>query len=69
MQMVPAKYALLLVGVALAFAAYWYYWGSSRTPSGQPPLTSLTAGNLDQFKRAFNEPADRTRLLLLVSPT
>ena len=69
MQMVPAKYALLLVGVALAFTAYWYYWGSSRTPRGQPPLTSLTTSNLDQFKRAFNDAADRTRLVLLVSPT
>jgi hypothetical protein len=48
---------------------YWYYWGSSRTPPGQPPLTSLTPGNLDQFRRVFNDAADRIRLVLLLSPT
>jgi hypothetical protein len=48
---------------------YWYYWGSSRTPPGQPPLTSLTASNLDQFQRQFNDAADRVRLVLLLSPT
>jgi hypothetical protein len=58
-----------LVVVVLALAAYWYYWGSSRTPAGQPPLTTLTPANLDQFTRAFNEAAERTRLVLLLSPT
>jgi hypothetical protein len=67
--MVKLKYVVLLMVALLAFLAYWYYWGSSRTPLGQPPLTSLTPGNLDQFKQAFNDAADRTRLLLLVSPT
>jgi hypothetical protein len=69
MRTVNVKYVLLLVAVAVAFSVFWYYWGSTRTPRGQPPLTSLTRGNLDQFKRQFNDASDRTRLLLLLSPT
>jgi hypothetical protein len=69
MRRVKAKYITLLIVAVLAFVAYWYYWGSSRTPPGQPPLTSLVPGNLDQFKSAFNDAADRPRLVLLVSPT
>jgi hypothetical protein len=63
------KYALSLLALALAFFVFWYFWGWSRSPQGQPPLTSLTPGNLDQFKREFNNAADRTRLVLLLSPT
>jgi hypothetical protein len=63
------KYALSLVAVALAFFVFWYFWGWSRSPQGQPPLTSLTSSNLDQFKREFNNTADRNRLVLLLSPT
>ncbi len=46
-----------------------YFWGWSRTPRGQPPLTSLTPSNLEEFKHEFNNAADRTRLVLLLSPT
>jgi len=67
--MVKPKHAGLLLIIVLAVLAYWYYWGSVRTAPGQPPLTSLTPGNLDEFKKAFNDTADRTRLVLLVSPT
>jgi hypothetical protein len=63
------KYALWLVAVALAFFVFRYFWGWSRSPKGQPPLTSLTSSNLDQFKRKFNNAADRNRLVLLLSPT
>jgi len=62
------KYGLLVV-IALAFLIFWYFWGWSRSPHGQPPLTSLVASNLDQFKQEFNETADRNRLVLLLSPT
>jgi len=67
--MVKSKFIVLGVVAALAFGVYWYYWGSSRTPQGQPPLTSLTPSNLDQFRKTFDDAADRTRLVLLVSPT
>jgi hypothetical protein len=63
------KYALSLVAAALALFVFWYLWGWSRSPQGQPPLTSLTSSNLDQFKLEFNNAADRNRLLLLLSPT
>ena len=63
------KYALSLVGLALALFVFWYFWGWSRSPHGQPTLTSLTSSNLDQFKREFNNSADRNRLVLLLSPT
>jgi hypothetical protein len=63
------KYALSLVALALALFVFWYFWGWSRTPHGQPPLASLTSSNLDQFKQEFNSAADRTRLVLLLSPT
>jgi hypothetical protein len=62
------KYGLFLA-VALAFLIFWYFWGWSRTPHDQPPLTSLAPNNLEQFKREFNEAADRNRLVLLLSPT
>jgi len=61
------KYVPLVAVAAVAYIAFWYYWGSS--PSGQPLLTTLTPDNLDQFKRDFNEAADRNRLVLLLSPT
>ena len=67
--MLRPKHTVLLLVIVLAFVAYWYYWGSSRTPPGQPPLTSLTPNNLGQFKKAFNDKADQIRLVLLVSPT
>jgi hypothetical protein len=62
------KYGLLLAAVAVVpLFVSWYFWGSA--PQGQPPLTSLTSKNLDQFKREFNDAADRERLVLLLSPT
>jgi hypothetical protein len=67
--MLNPKYILRLVIALLAVGMYWYYWGSSRTPPSQPPLTSLTPSNLDQFQRVFNDAADRVRLVLLLSPT
>ena len=63
------KYALSPVALALAFFVFWYLWGWSRSPQGQPALTSLTSSNFDQFKREFNNTADRNRLVLLLSPT
>jgi hypothetical protein len=69
MRTVNVKYVLLFVAFALALLVSWYYWGSTRTPPGQPPLTSLTPSNLEKFNRQFNDAADRARLLLLLSPT
>ena len=67
--MVNPKHAVLLLLIVLGFVAYWYPWRHYRTPPGQAPLASLMSNNLTQFKEAFNDTADRTRLVLLVSPT
>ena len=61
------KYVPWFIVAALACLVFWYFSGAP--PIGQPPLTSLTANNLDQFKREFNDAADRNRLVLLLSPT
>jgi hypothetical protein len=63
------KYAAWFALVAVGLSVGWYLWGSRSAPRGQPPLTSLTSTNLDQFKIAFNGAADRRRLVLLLSPT
>jgi len=61
------KYVPLFIVAALACLIFWYFWGSP--PSGQPPLASLTPNHLDQFKREFNGAVDRSRMVLLLSPT
>ena len=66
---VNRKSVLLIVAVAVASLVFWYFRGCTRTPYGQPPLTSLTLNNLDRFKSEFNIADDRTRLVLLLSPT
>ena len=65
---VNRKSVLLIVAVAVALV-FWYFWGWTGTPHGQPPLTSLTPNNLDRFESEFNNAAYRTRLVLLLSPT
>jgi hypothetical protein len=61
------KDALLFIVAALAGVLFWHFSGSA--PKDQPSLTLLTTDNLDQFKHEFNQAADRTRLVLLFSPT
>lgn len=61
------KYVPLVIVAALGCLIFLYFWGSP--PSGQPPLTSLTHNNLDQFKQEFNGAVDRNRMVLLLSPT
>jgi hypothetical protein len=46
-----------------------YLFGPRNVPSGQPPLAYLSQGTLDDLRAAFNAASDRTRLLLLLSPT
>lgn len=60
---------LIAAGVAIVAYGAWSNWGPRKTPPGQPPLTQLTAANLVSFEAQFNAEANRTRLLLLLSPT
>jgi hypothetical protein len=54
----------------LATGGFLYYRLAPRhVPQGQPPLTHLSAGTLGDLRAAFNAAPDRTRLLLLLSPT
>lgn len=63
------KSVFRLVGIIAALLIVWYLWLSKGTPPGQPPLTSLTPENFEHFRLEFNNAADRTRLVLLLSPT
>ncbi|MGA7634169.1 MAG: hypothetical protein WCB11_25665 [Terriglobales bacterium] len=63
------KYALRLIGIVAALLIVWFLWLSKGTPPGQPPLTSLTPDNFQNFRQEFNSNADRARLVLLLSPT
>jgi hypothetical protein len=54
---------VLLAGLAAAC-------GPGRTPSGQEPVAVLQpASGLDDIQEQFNAAADRTRVVLLLSPT
>jgi hypothetical protein len=69
MRLRSTKYALWVVGSIAAILIVWYLWLSKGTPPGQPPLTSLTQNNLDQFRNDFNGAGNEARLVLLLSPT
>ena len=63
--------ALAAVLLASAAAAAMLYLGvaQSATPSGQPPLSRLKSGDLSPLRETFNAAADRSRLLVMLSPT
>jgi hypothetical protein len=61
-----------IIGALLAMillAVFVYFYGGSQAPSGQSPLRSLTAQNVDDVKSEFNAAKDNVRVLLLLSPT
>ena len=53
----------------LAGAMLWYLFGARQVPPGQPPLGILSASSLEALRADFNRDADRTRVILLLSPT
>ena len=53
----------------LAGAMLWYFFGPRQVPPGQPPLATLSASSLEALRADFNRDADRTRVILLLSPT
>lgn len=57
-----------VVIVAVLMSA-WLAWGPSHTPPGQPPLVALGTDNFSQLQNAFNNDADKIRVVLLLSPT
>jgi hypothetical protein len=63
------KYIINGANGAVLLAALVYFYGGSQTPTGQPPLRSLSADNLSELKNEFNAAKNDTRVLLLLSPT
>jgi hypothetical protein len=61
--------ALALGAATLVALVSWHVVGPRRTPVGQPPLVRLTAENFDELRAAFNAHADKTRFVVLLSPT
>ena len=60
---------LVYVIAVLAGAMLWYLFGPRHVPPGQPPLGILSASSLEALRTDFNRNADRTRVILLLSPT
>jgi len=64
------KRCLLIASIVIILvAALFYLYAGSRTPSGQPPLQTLTTGNVSEIKSEFNAAKNDVRVLLLLSPT
>ena len=63
------KRALWLVFAVVILAVAFYFWGSSSTPPGQPPLVSLNEDNISDFQQSFNAAVSVPRIVLLLSPT
>lgn len=62
--------ATLLLVVAIAGAGFvWVKYAPRHTPTGQPSLSQLDPENLPAFRDAFNAASDKTRLIVLLSPT
>jgi len=58
--------AVLTVLLLLAGA---YLSGPSKTPAGQPPLSTLSESSFTKFQNAFDSVADEPRIILSLSPT
>ncbi len=54
--------------IAVAVSAYFFF-NSHNTPATQEALSDLTSQSLESFKGQFNRYSDRTRVILLLSPT
>jgi hypothetical protein len=68
--MKPTKRILLAAVLAIVLAlAGVYFCGPSKTPAGQPPLSTLSESTLANFESAFDSAADEPRIVLLLSPT
>src|SRR5262245_48776627 len=56
--------------LVLVLAAYgWLKWSPRRVPDGQPPLATLDAQSLPEFRAAFNASKGDVRILAMLSPT
>jgi hypothetical protein len=63
------RYIVGALAAVLLAGGLFYFYSGRQTPSGQPPLDSLTAENVAEVKNQFNAAKDSVRVLLLLSPT
>ncbi len=63
------KRILLILIFLVVFGTLYYFYGGHSTPQGQPPLVSLSPGDLTPIKTAFNASADSIRVVVMLSPT
>lgn len=59
----------ILIGAIALIVGTRYYLAGHEVPAGQPPLGELTAGSLDALRSEFNDPGEKVRVILLLSPT
>ena len=67
--MKPQRLSLIGSAVLLAGALSVGACGPGRAPAGQPALAVLTDPTLETIRLQFNQAADQTRVVLLLSPT
>ena len=63
---------LLWFGLPVAVlvgAVAWEQAAPREVPAGQPPLTTLNPESLPGLRADFNRDSDRSRIILLLSPT
>lgn len=65
--MAKNTYLIWLSGLVIVLGLAWYFLWSAVTPNGQPPLTRLNSEQ--QFVTQFDQAANKTRMVLLLSPT
>ncbi len=61
--------ALLLIAAIAGAGFVWVKYAPRHTPRGQPSLSPLDAETFPAFRDAFNADADKTRVVVLLSPT
>ena len=64
-----ALYAAFFALMAALGQAAWHRNAPRVTPPSQPPLASLSPGDLWPVRDLFNSSADTVRILLMLSPT
>jgi hypothetical protein len=57
----------MLVGALVTVGAV--ACGPGRAPAEQTPMQTLAPESLEAFRQQFNQAADQTRVVLLLSPT
>lgn len=63
------KLYLAMVAAGIVLGIVYFRYGTNYTPPGQPGLVALERTDFQKIYRQFDEAADRTRILVLLSPT